>query len=44
MIEGGDLDHALRGLEPGEHQLSVSLSNGNHEELEDGAHVTITVE
>jgi len=44
MIVGGDLDQVLRGLEPGEHEISASLSNGEHQELEDGAQITITVE
>jgi len=44
MIVGGDLDQVVRGLEPGEHEISAYLSNGEHQELEDGAQITITVE
>lgn len=43
MIMGGDTDHALRNLAPGEHEISVYLSNELHEELEDGDAVVITV-
>ena len=44
MIVGGDLDHVLRGLEPGQHEISAHLAIGTHEELEEGASITITVE
>jgi hypothetical protein len=44
MIVGGDTDHALRNLAPGEHEISVYLSTETHEELEDGDAVTITIE
>jgi hypothetical protein len=43
MITGTDHDEVVRGLEPGEHHLGAFLSNGAHEELEDGATITITV-
>ena len=43
-IEGGDTTYALRGLEPGEHEISVFLSLGTHEQLEDGDSVTIVIE
>jgi hypothetical protein len=44
MIVGGDTDHALRNLEPGEREISVYLSIETHEEMEDGDAVIITVE
>lgn len=44
MIVGADADYAITGVEPGEHELSVYLANGDHQNLEDGATVTITVE
>lgn len=43
MIVGGDLDHVLRGLDPGQHEISTYLSIGTHEELEEGATITVTV-
>ena len=43
-VEGGDTTYALRGLEPGEHEISVFLSLGTHEQLEDGDSVTILIE
>ena len=44
MVTGGDTDQAVRDLEPGVFEISVFLTLGNHEELEDGDAVTITVE
>lgn len=44
MVMGGNTDQALPGLEPGEHEISVFLSIGTHEEYEDGDSVTIVVE
>lgn len=44
MIIGSDYNYALRGVELGEHQISVFLSPESHEELEDGAFVDIVVE
>lgn len=44
MVMGGNTDQALPGLEPGEHEVSVFLSIGTHEEYEDGDSVTIVVE
>lgn len=43
MIMGGNTDEALSGIEPGEHEISVYLSIGTHEELEEGDTITITV-
>lgn len=43
MVMGGNTDQALPGLEPGEHEVSVFLSIGTHEEYEDGDSVTIIV-
>lgn len=40
----GDMNEAnLPGLEPGEHEISVYMSIGSHEELEEAASATITV-
>jgi hypothetical protein len=44
MVMGGNTDQALPGLEAGEHEVSVFLSIGTHEEYEDGDSVTIVVE
>ena len=44
MVMGGRLEQALRGLEPGEHTISVFLSNGGHEELMEGDAIVIQVE
>lgn len=44
MVMGGNTDQALPGLEPGEHEVSVYMSLGSHEEYEDGDSVTIIVE
>ncbi|NJN53622.1 MAG: hypothetical protein HC804_02010 [Anaerolineae bacterium] len=44
MVMGGNADHPLNGVEPGEHEISVFLSIPTHEEYEDGDSVTITVE
>jgi hypothetical protein len=44
MVMGENRDDTLRGLEPGEHEISVYLSIDTHEELEDGDAVTIVVE
>lgn len=43
-VEGGNTDEVLRGLEPGEHEISVFLSLGSHEQLQEGDRITITVE
>lgn len=43
MITGVDYDEVLRGLEPGLHEIGAFLSNGAHEELAEGATITITV-
>lgn len=43
-IEGGNTDEAIRGLDPGEHEVAVFMSLGSHEQLEDGDSVTIVVE
>ncbi len=44
MVMGGNTDQALPGLEPGEHEISVFMSIGSHEEYEDGDSVMIMVE
>jgi hypothetical protein len=43
-VEGGATSEVIRGLEPGEHTIAVYLATGEHEELEEGATITITVE
>ena len=43
MVMGGRTEQALRGLEPGEHTISVYLSNGGHEELMEGDSIIIEV-
>jgi hypothetical protein len=43
MVMGANYTEVLRGLTPGQHQISVYLSNAAHEDLEDGDAVTITV-
>jgi hypothetical protein len=44
MVMGGNTDQPLRNLTPGEHTIEVMLSNGDHQNLEEGDSVTITVE
>ena len=44
MIMNGDLNHIVRGLEPGEHTLYVYLAGPDHIELEDGDSITIVIE
>ena len=44
MIMGANTDEVLSGVEPGEHEISVYLSVGTHEELEEGDSITVTVE
>jgi hypothetical protein len=43
MVMGQDYNEVVRGLEPGEHEISVMLSIGTHEELEEGDAIGITV-
>ncbi len=43
MITGIAQDTVLRGLEPGEHTITVAMSNGLHQDLEDGDAITIEV-
>lgn len=44
MVMGGNTDQPLRNLTPGEHTIEVMLSNGDHQNLEEGDSITITVE
>lgn len=44
MVMGENTDDTLRGLETGEHEISVYLSIDTHEELADGDAITIVVE
>jgi hypothetical protein len=44
MVVGGNHDQPLRGLTPGMHTLSVYMSLGSHEQLEDGDSISITIE
>jgi hypothetical protein len=43
MVVGGNEKSVVHGLEPGEHEIEVYLGLPTHEELEEGAAVTITV-
>lgn len=43
MVMGANYSEVLRGLTPGEHEISVYLSIGTHEELADGDAITIVV-
>ena len=42
-VEGGDTDEVLRGIAPGEHEISVFLGNGDREEFKDGDSIHITI-
>ena len=44
MVEDGATSYDLHDLEAGEYVIKVTMSNADHDELEDGASVTITVE
>ena len=44
MVMGGNTDQPLPGLESGEHEISVFLAIGTHEEYQDGDSVTVVVE
>jgi copper(I)-binding protein len=44
MVEGGATSYDLHDLEAGEYVVKVTMSNADHDELEEGASVTITVE
>lgn len=44
MVEGGATSSDLHDLKAGEYVIKVTMSNADHDELEDGASVTITVE
>ena len=43
MVMGGNTSDVLRGLEPGEYTITVRLSNGDHQDLEEGDSATITI-
>jgi hypothetical protein len=43
MIMGAMTETILRDLEPGRHEISAHLSNGNHEELLESAMVVVTI-
>ncbi|HEX9923004.1 MAG TPA: hypothetical protein VGD99_10100 [Anaerolineae bacterium] len=43
MVVGGDTDHVVRGLEPGEYEISAFMANGAHEQLEEGASIKVNV-
>ena len=43
MVMGENTGDVVRGLEPGEYVISVSMANGDHQNLEDGDSITITV-
>lgn len=44
MVTGGRTSEVLRGVEAGEHEISVFMATGEHIELEEGDSITITVE
>ncbi len=46
MVMDGHLDHVLRGLEAGEHEIAVFLAGADHIQLEEGdsTHITVTAE
>ena len=43
MVVGETTTQVLRNLEPGTHTITAYLANGDHEEMEDGGEVTITI-
>ncbi len=43
MVMGEDYDQVLRELEPGAHEISVYLADGEHIEFEDGDSITVTI-
>jgi hypothetical protein len=43
MVMGANYTEVLRGLTPGQHEITVYLSIATHEDLEDGDSVTITI-
>jgi len=43
MVVGGNTDQALSGVEPGEHEISVHLANGDHEEFIEGDSIVVIV-
>lgn len=44
MVMGGNTSQVLRGLDPGEHEVEVVLSNAEHLDLEGGDIIHIMVE
>lgn len=44
MVTGQNTDETLRGLEAGEHVISVYLANSDHQDLEEGDSITIKVQ
>ena len=44
MVIGGNTSESLRGIEPGEHEISVYIAGGDHIEFEEGDAIHITVE
>ena len=43
MVVGQNTSDVIRGLEPGEYTITVNLANGDHQDLEDGDSVTVTI-
>jgi hypothetical protein len=43
MVVGETTTQVIRILDPGEHTITAYLANGDHEDLEDGGEVTITI-
>ncbi|MEM7115200.1 MAG: hypothetical protein AAF614_22360 [Chloroflexota bacterium] len=44
MVTGGNIDQALRGMEPGMHEISVFLAGGDHIEFMEGDAIMVMVE
>lgn len=44
MVTGGRTNEVLRGLEPGEREIEVYLTGGDHIELEEGDSINISIE
>ena len=43
MVTGADISQVLHGVSAGEHELEVTLADGEHQELEEGDTIHITV-
>ncbi len=43
MVMGLDYDQVIRELDPGMHEISVYIADGDHIEFEDGASIMVTI-